>query len=59
MVKATKFFRKQAQKAERSAAGVKGSEASEQLRNLADAFRAQAEVLKQKSKKPKKTKAAT
>jgi hypothetical protein len=58
MVKATKFFRKQAQKAERSAAAVKGSEASQRLLNLADAFRAQAEVLKQKSKKPKKTKAA-
>jgi 2-keto-4-pentenoate hydratase len=58
MVKATKFLRKQADKAERTAHAVQDAEAARQMLNLADAYRAQADVLNQKSKKPKKIKAA-
>jgi hypothetical protein len=54
MVKATKFLLKQADKAERAANAVQDAEAERQMLNLADAYRAQAEALMQKSKKPKK-----
>ena len=54
MVKASKFFLKEAAKAERAAVAT-GDSASGQLSNLAEAFRVQAEILKQKkSKKDKK-----
>jgi hypothetical protein len=57
MVKATKFLRKQAAKAERIAQKVQDDEASREILTLATAYRAQADVLKQK-KKTKKKKAA-
>jgi hypothetical protein len=53
MIKETKFFRKQAQKAERMARATTDEEASQNLTNLAMAYRSQADALK-KSKKPKK-----
>lgn len=56
MVKATKFFRKQADKAENRALLERDSEASLELRALANAYRAQAEILKQKEKKVRKQK---
>jgi hypothetical protein len=55
MVKATKYFLKQAEKAERSAVAADGDRASVQLLDLAGAYRAQAAALKKKPKKPKKT----
>lgn len=54
MVKPTKFFGKQADKAERAASAVQDAEAARQMLNLAEVYRAQADALKQKSKKPKK-----
>jgi len=48
MVKETKFFRKQADKAERMARSASDGEISEQYLNMARAYRAQAEVLKAK-----------
>jgi hypothetical protein len=56
MVKVIKFFRKQADKAESCAAHAPDSENSLQLRALADAYRAQADILKQQEKKAKKKK---
>jgi len=52
MVKEAKFFRKQAEKAERMALATPDQEASQSLSNLAQAYRSQADALK-KSKKPK------
>ena len=54
MVKETKFFRKQAEKAERIALATSDEEASQSLSNLAQAYRSQADALK-KSKKLKKS----
>lgn len=54
MVKATKSLRKQADKAERAARVMQDEEAARQMLALAGAYRAQVDVLKQKSKKPKK-----
>ena len=53
-VKETKFFRKQADKAERIARSASDSEMSQQYLNMARAYRAQAEVLKAKKKATKK-----
>jgi hypothetical protein len=53
MVKEAKFFRKQAEKAERMARATSDEEASQSLSNLAQAYRSQADALK-RSKKPKK-----
>jgi hypothetical protein len=55
MVKETKFFRKQAEKAERMALATPDEEASQSLSNLAQAYRSQADALK-KRKKLKKSK---
>jgi hypothetical protein len=55
MVKETKFFRKQAEKAERMALATSDDEASRSLSNLAQAYRSQADALK-KSKTRKKSK---
>jgi hypothetical protein len=55
MVKETKFFRKQAEKAERMALATSNEEASQSLSNLAKAYRSQADALS-KSKKLKKSK---
>jgi hypothetical protein len=55
MVKETKFFRKQAEKAERIALAASDEEASQSLSNLAQAYRSQADALK-KSKNLKKRK---
>ena len=54
MVKETKFFRKQAEKAERMALATSDEEASQSLSNLAQAYRSQADALK-KTKKLKKS----
>jgi hypothetical protein len=53
MVKETKFFRRQADKAERMARATSDDEASQSLSALAQAYRSQADMLK-KSKKKKK-----
>jgi hypothetical protein len=53
MVKETKFFRKQAKKAERMARAMFDAEAAESLSNLAEAYRKQADVLKAKRKSSK------
>ena len=50
MVKETKFFRKQADKAERMARSASDVEISERYFNMARAYRTQAEVLKAKKK---------
>jgi hypothetical protein len=54
MVKETKFFRKQAAKAERMARTASDAEISERFLNLAKAYRIQADVLKAKKKSAKK-----
>jgi hypothetical protein len=54
MVKDIKFFRKQADKAERMARAISDVEASESLSNLAKAYRSQADALKAKRKSGKK-----
>jgi hypothetical protein len=51
MIKESKFFRKQAEKAERMARATSDEEASENLLNLAQAYRGQAEALKKAKKK--------
>jgi hypothetical protein len=50
MVKEAKFFRKQAEKAERMALATADKEASQSLSNLAQAYRSQADVLKKNKK---------
>jgi hypothetical protein len=52
MVKEAKFFRKQAEKAERIARSASDADVSQNLSALARAYRGQAEMLK-KSKKPR------
>jgi hypothetical protein len=54
MVKETKFFRKQAVKAERMARSVSDAEISERFLSMAKAYRSQADVLKDKKKSGKK-----
>jgi hypothetical protein len=51
MIKATKFFRKQADKAERMARATLDEETSKNLANLASAYRSQAAALKKNEKK--------
>ena len=53
MSKATRAFRKQARTAERVAHQSVDAFVSTQMRTLADAFRAQAAVMKKKRKKKK------
>jgi hypothetical protein len=53
MSKGTKAFRKQARTAERIARQSPDAFTSGQMKTLAEAFRAQAEVLKKKRKKKK------
>src|SRR5712671_5922734 len=53
MVKQTKFFRKQAAKAERMARSASDAEISESLLNMAKAYRSQADVLKAKKVRQK------
>ena len=54
MVKETKFFRKQADKAERMARSAIDVEISQRYLSMADAYRSQAKVLKAKKKAGKK-----
>ena len=54
MVKETKFFRRQAAKADRMARSVSDAESSERFLNMAKAYRSQADVLKAKKKSGKK-----
>jgi hypothetical protein len=54
MVKESKFFRKQAKKAERMVRAISDAETAESLSNLAEAYRKQADVLKAKRKSSKK-----
>ena len=54
MVKETKFFRKQADEAERMARSATDVEISQRYQNMAQAYRSQAEVLKAKQKAEKK-----
>jgi hypothetical protein len=51
MVKETKFFRKQAEKAERLALAASDEEVSQNLSNLALAYRSQADALNKGKKK--------
>ena len=53
MSKATKVFRKQARVAERTALQSADIVVADQMRNLAKAFRAQADIMKKKRKKAK------
>ena len=54
MIKEAKFFRKQAEKAERMAAATSDEETSRNLTNLALAYRGQAAALKKSKNKGKK-----
>ena len=54
MVKEAKFFRKQADKAERMARAASDLEVSQGFLNMAKAYRSQADVLKAKRKSGKK-----
>jgi hypothetical protein len=54
MVKEIKFFRKQADKAERMARSASDLELTQNFLNMARGYRAQAEVLKAKKKAEKK-----
>jgi hypothetical protein len=56
MIKETKFFRKQADKAERMARAVSDEETSQNLSNLAQAYRSQADALKKSKLKKSKLK---
>jgi len=56
MVKETKFFRKQADRAERMALAMSDEEASQSLSNLARAYRSQADALKKSGKEKAKKK---
>jgi hypothetical protein len=58
MIKETKYFRKQAEKAERMAQTVSDQEASQGFASLAEAYRSQAALLKKNQKKSKKKGAA-
>jgi hypothetical protein len=56
MVKEAKYFRKQAEKAERLSRALSDSEGAEDLYALSQAYRSQADMLKksEKARKPKK-----
>jgi hypothetical protein len=54
MIKETKFFRKQADKAERMARATSDQDTSQSLSNLANAYRSQAAALKKNEKKSRK-----
>ena len=54
MVKESKFFRKQADKAERMARAVSDAEISQSFLNMAAAYRSQADTLKTKKLKTTK-----
>ena len=54
MVKETKYFRKQAAKAERMARTVSDAEIAERFLNMARAYRSQADVLKAKKRSGKR-----
>ena len=54
MVKESKFFRKQAEKAERMARAVSDPEISQSFLNMAKAYRSQADTLKTRKLKTKK-----
>ena len=54
MVKETKFYRKQADKAERMAYSSRDVEAAQDLLALAQAYRSQADALKKLKKSKKK-----
>jgi hypothetical protein len=54
MVKEAKFLCRQAEKAERTVRAISDAETSEDLLNLAKAYRSQAQVLKMAKKKPDK-----
>jgi hypothetical protein len=54
MIKEVKYFRKQAEKAERMARATTDEEASQSLANLALAYRSQADALKKSKKKSSK-----
>jgi hypothetical protein len=54
MVKETKFFRKQADKAERTARSATDLEMSQRYGNMARAYRTQADLLKAQKKAGKK-----
>jgi hypothetical protein len=54
MIKETKFFRKQADKAERMARAASDQDTSQSLSNLANAYRSQAAALKKNEKKSRK-----
>jgi hypothetical protein len=54
MVNETKFFRKQAAKAERMARAASDAEMSKNFLNMAKAYRSQADMLKAKKKSGKK-----
>ncbi|MBU6462858.1 MAG: hypothetical protein KGK01_08040 [Bradyrhizobium sp.] len=56
MAKETKFFRRQADKAERMALAMSDEEASQSLSNLARAYRSQADALKKSRKEKSKRK---
>ena len=51
MIKEVKYFRKQAEKAERMARATSDEEAAQNLANLALAYRGQADVLKRNKNK--------
>jgi hypothetical protein len=59
MVKPSKFFRKQAEKAERMARAVSDEETAQDLSNLAEAYRGQADALKQQKRLKKLAKKKT
>jgi hypothetical protein len=54
MAKESKFFRKQAEKAERMARAVSDAEIAQSFLNMAKAYRSQADTLKTKKPKAKK-----
>jgi hypothetical protein len=54
MVKETKFFRKQAEKAERMARSAQDNDLSQRYISMARAYRTQADVLKANKKAAKK-----
>ena len=56
MIKETKFFRKQAEKAERMARATADEETSQSLTDLAMAYRSQADALKRSKKLKKQSK---
>jgi hypothetical protein len=54
MIKETKFFRKQADQAERMARAISDEETAQNLSNLAQAYRSQADALKKSKLKKSK-----